>query len=175
SSGGVGLRPRHLFRFPRGRAHPADRAPGGDAIRLRGSHRGTARPGRPLFEPPVARPGAVRAKARPNSAPANGAGVASERPQRSERHDRCDQPPALGGWAGEPRAIPLKPSHDKGAFVIPLDRTTIDPRTGILAKGAGGIGGIIARLQPSLDRLEQRQTAMVNSIADNYDSKARRM
>jgi murein DD-endopeptidase MepM/ murein hydrolase activator NlpD len=85
------------------------------------------------------------------------------------------RPPARGGWAGEPRAIPLKPSHDKGAFVIPLDRTTIDPRTGILAKGAGGIGGVIARLQASLDRLEQRQAAMVNSIADNYDSKARRM
>src|SRR6266700_201761 len=85
------------------------------------------------------------------------------------------RPPARGGWAGEPRAIPLKPSHDKGAFVIPLDRTTFDPRTGILAKGAGGIGGVIARLQASLDRLEQRQAATVNSIADNYDSKARRM
>jgi murein DD-endopeptidase MepM/ murein hydrolase activator NlpD len=85
------------------------------------------------------------------------------------------RPPARGGWAGEPRAIPLKPSHDKGAFVIPLDRTTSDPRTGILAKGAGGIGGVIARLQASLDRLEQRQAAMVSSIADNYDSKARRM
>jgi murein DD-endopeptidase MepM/ murein hydrolase activator NlpD len=83
------------------------------------------------------------------------------------------RPPARGGWAGEPRAI--KPSHDKGAFVIPIDRTTIDPRTGILAKGAGGIGGVIARLQASLDRLEQRQAAMVNSVADNYDSKARRM
>ena len=85
------------------------------------------------------------------------------------------KPPARGAWTGEPRAIPLKPSHDKGAFVIPFDRTTSDPRTGILAKGAGGIGGVIARLQASLDRLEQRQTAMVNSIADNYDSKARRM
>src|SRR5262245_45180169 len=85
------------------------------------------------------------------------------------------RPPARGAWTGEPRAIPLKPSHDKGAFVLPFDRTTIDPRTGILAKGAGGIGGVIARLQASLDRLEQRQTAMVNSIADNYDSKARRM
>jgi murein DD-endopeptidase MepM/ murein hydrolase activator NlpD len=85
------------------------------------------------------------------------------------------KPPARGGWAGEPRAIPLKPSHDKGAFAIPFDRTTIDPRTGILAKGAGGIGGVIARLQASLDRLEQRQAAMLNSIADNYDSKARRM
>src|SRR5262249_50939426 len=95
----------------------------------------------------------------------------------SGRSDRtgATSPPARGGGAGEPRAIPLKPSHDKGAFVVPLDRTTIDLRTGILAKGAGGIGGIIARLQASLDRLEQRQAAMVNSIADNYDSKARRM
>src|SRR5215472_1561496 len=85
------------------------------------------------------------------------------------------KPPARGAWTGEPRAIPLKPSHDKGAFVIPVDRATSDPRSGLLAKGAGGIGGVIARLQASLDRLEQRQTAMVNSIADNYDSKARRM
>ena len=85
------------------------------------------------------------------------------------------KPPPRGGWTGEPRAIPLKPSHDKGAFVIPFDRATSDPRTGILAKGAGGIGGVIARLQASLDRLEQRQATMVDSIADNYDSKARRM
>src|SRR5262245_41214453 len=85
------------------------------------------------------------------------------------------KPPARGAWTGEPRAIPAKPSHDKGAFVLPFDRATSDPRSGILAKGAGGIGGVIARLQASLDRLEQRQTAMVNSIADNYDSKARRM
>src|SRR6516165_7260935 len=84
-------------------------------------------------------------------------------------------PPARGSWAGEPRATPAKTPRDKGAFVLPFDRTTIDPRTGILAKGADGIGGVIARLQASLDRLEQRQAAMVDSIADNYDSKARRM
>ena len=85
------------------------------------------------------------------------------------------KPPARGAWTGEPRAIAPKPSHDKGAFVFPFDRATSDPRSGILAKGVGGIGGVIARLQASLDRLEQRQTAMVNSIADNYDSKARHM
>jgi len=85
------------------------------------------------------------------------------------------RPPARGSWAGEPRATPAKTSRDKGAFVLPFDRTTIDPRTGILAKGADGIGGVIARLQASLDRLEQRQAATVDSIADNYDSKARRM
>src|SRR5262249_17658432 len=78
-------------------------------------------------------------------------------------------PRARGAWPGEPRAIAPKPFHDKGAFVFPF--ATSDPRSGILAKGAGGIGGVIARLQASLDRLEQRQTAMVNSIADNYDSK----
>src|SRR5258708_9659208 len=85
------------------------------------------------------------------------------------------RPPARGSWVGEPRATPAKASRDKGAFAIPFDRTTIDPRAGILAKGAGGIGGVIARLQASLDRLEQRQAAMVDSIADNYHSKARRL
>src|SRR5215468_3113365 len=85
------------------------------------------------------------------------------------------RPPARGSWAGEPRPTPAKTSRDKGAFILPFDRTTTDPNTGILAKGADGIGGVIARLQASLDRLEQRQTAMVDSIADNYDSKARRM
>src|SRR5215471_5245986 len=57
------------------------------------------------------------------------------------------RPPARGSWAGEPRATPAKTSRDKGAFLLPFDRTTIDPRTGILAKGADGIGGVIARLQ----------------------------
>src|SRR5262249_28938341 len=85
------------------------------------------------------------------------------------------RPPARGGWAGEPRATPAKASRDKGAIAIPFDRTAIDPRAGILANGGGGVGGVIARLQASLDRLEQRQAAMVDSIADNYDSKARRM
>jgi murein DD-endopeptidase MepM/ murein hydrolase activator NlpD len=83
--------------------------------------------------------------------------------------------PARGSRPGEARTIPLKPPNDKRALAIPADRATIDPRTSILAKGAGGIGGVIVRLQASLDRLEQRQAAMVNSIADTYDSKARRM
>ncbi len=78
-----------------------------------------------------------------------------------------------GGWTGEPRAIVPKPVRDKGAFVP--DPAAIDSRSGILAKGAGGIGGVIARLEISLNRLEQRQATMVGSLADNYDSKARRM
>jgi murein DD-endopeptidase MepM/ murein hydrolase activator NlpD len=80
--------------------------------------------------------------------------------------------------AGEPRGLPLKPSlhNDKGAFLLPLDRgMPIDPRTSVLAKGGGGIAGAIARLQASLDRVEQRQNSTVNSLAENYDSKARRI
>jgi murein DD-endopeptidase MepM/ murein hydrolase activator NlpD len=79
---------------------------------------------------------------------------------------------------GEPRSLPLKPSllNDKGAFLIPLDRgMPIDSRTSVLAKGGGGIAGAIARLQASLDRVEQRQNSTVNSLAENYDSKARRI
>jgi murein DD-endopeptidase MepM/ murein hydrolase activator NlpD len=76
------------------------------------------------------------------------------------------------------RTLPFKPSllNDKGAFLMPLDRgAPIDPRTSILAKGAGGIGGALARLQASLDRVEQRQSATLTSMADTYDSKARRI
>jgi murein DD-endopeptidase MepM/ murein hydrolase activator NlpD len=66
--------------------------------------------------------------------------------------------------------------NDKGAFLMPLDRgAPIDPRTSILAKGAGGIGGALTRLQASLDRVEQRQSATLTSMADTYDSKARRI
>ena len=85
---------------------------------------------------------------------------------------------ATGSIKQPGRTLPLKPSllNDKGAFLIPLDRgAPIDPRTSILAKGAGGIGGALARLQASLDRVEQRQSAAVNSLAENYDSKARRI
>lgn len=80
--------------------------------------------------------------------------------------------------AGEPRGLPLKPSllNDKGAFLLPLDRgMPIDARTSVLAKGMGGIDGAIARLQASLDRVEQRQNSTVNSLAETYDSKARRI
>ena len=82
--------------------------------------------------------------------------------------------PAHGGSSGEPRANAPKPARDKGAMVIPLDRGS-DSRTGILAKSAGGVGGAIERLLASLDRLEKRQAAMVGSMAENYDAKARRI
>ena len=58
----------------------------------------------------------------------------------------------LSARSGEPRAIPLKPSllNDKGAFLVPLDRgMPIDPRTSVLAKGVGGVGGAQGGAQTS--------------------------
>jgi murein DD-endopeptidase MepM/ murein hydrolase activator NlpD len=88
------------------------------------------------------------------------------------------KPPARAGAGSEPRVSPLKSSFagDKGAFFFLLDRRApVDPRTSMFAASAGGIGGAIVRLQASLDRVEQRQMATLNSMAENYDSKARRM
>src|SRR5215468_367160 len=82
--------------------------------------------------------------------------------------------PSRGGASGKPRTNVQKPARDKGAMVIPFDRGS-ESRTGIFAKSAGGVGGAIERLLASLDRLEQRQAAMVGSMAENYDAKARRI
>jgi len=83
------------------------------------------------------------------------------------------QPPR-GGSSGESRTNVQKPARDKGAMVIPFDRGG-ESRIGIFAKSAGGVVGVIERLLASLDRLEQRQSAMVGSMAENYDAKARRI
>ena len=142
--GGVDHHHRHLFRLPRGCAHPAHRPPGGHAVRLRGSHRRAARPGRPHLQPPAPRPGAVRAEARPDPAPAGGIGIARERAQRAAATSpaRSSRPRAA---APPSRAsAPLKPSpiNDKGAFLLPpIASAPVDPRTSMFAASAGGIGG----------------------------------
>ena len=83
--------------------------------------------------------------------------------------------PARAGVAGEPRTSPLKPSIvDKGALVLPRAREPLmDARTSLVA--ADGMGGTIARLHASLDRIEQRQAAALDAIEDSYDSRARRI
>ena len=84
--------------------------------------------------------------------------------------------PTRGG--AELRSAPLKPSpiSDKRVFLVPSGREApIDPRTSLAIRNAGGIGGAIARLQASLDRVEQRQAATLNSLEENYESKARRI
>jgi murein DD-endopeptidase MepM/ murein hydrolase activator NlpD len=75
-------------------------------------------------------------------------------------------------------ATPLKPSplSDKGALLLPVDLDApIDPRTSLAIKNAGGVGGVITRLQASLDRVEQRQAVALSSLEESYDFKARRI
>jgi murein DD-endopeptidase MepM/ murein hydrolase activator NlpD len=86
--------------------------------------------------------------------------------------------PSARGAAGEPRPAQLKPApiNDKGSFLFPREREApIDPGTSLAIKSAGGVGGAIIRLQASLDRVEQRQAATLNSLEETYDSKARRI
>ena len=82
--------------------------------------------------------------------------------------------PGRNGAAGDPRSLQLKPSvlKDKGAF-LPPERSV--PVAGLFIRNAGGVGGVIIRLQAALDRIEQRQTTVLNSLAEDYDAKARRM
>jgi murein DD-endopeptidase MepM/ murein hydrolase activator NlpD len=76
--------------------------------------------------------------------------------------------------AGE-RTAP-KAHSDKGAFLLRSDReTAFDPRDGLLARGAGGVGGVLMRLQASLDRVEERQTAALSSIESSFETRAQRI
>ena len=66
---------RHLFRISRRCPEASDRPAGGDAIRLRRPDRRIACAGRPHHQPPIARPGAIRAEARSAGAQAIHAGA----------------------------------------------------------------------------------------------------
>jgi murein DD-endopeptidase MepM/ murein hydrolase activator NlpD len=77
-----------------------------------------------------------------------------------------------GRGAAEPRAVRPSQSNDKGAFHLPLG-TQAELRSYALAPG--GMSAAIARLHASLDHVEQRQTATLNMIEENYEAKARRM
>jgi murein DD-endopeptidase MepM/ murein hydrolase activator NlpD len=83
------------------------------------------------------------------------------------------RPPARS----EQRPSRPTPIGDKGAFILQSSEPPIpyDPRSSLLAKGSGGMGGVLARLQASLDRVEQRQAATLNAIEESYESKARRI
>ncbi len=76
------------------------------------------------------------------------------------------RPPARS----EQRPSKPTPIGDKGAFMLQSAEPPIpfDPRNSLLAKGAGGMGGVLARLQASLDRVEQRQVATLNAIEESY-------
>src|SRR5262245_33385926 len=93
------------------------------------------------------------------------------------------RPPARSNLSVEPGST-LKPSpiSDTVIFVAPLDREArlesrpLSGATRVAAKAtAGGLEGMLARLQDSLDRVETRQVATLNTLEETYDAKARRM
>jgi murein DD-endopeptidase MepM/ murein hydrolase activator NlpD len=82
---------------------------------------------------------------------------------------------------------PLKPSpiSDTVIFVAPPDREArLESRVPLerpaapraLARaGAGGLEGMLSRMTVSLDRIEAKQTATLNSLEETYDGRLKRM
>src|SRR5690242_1552428 len=78
-------------------------------------------------------------------------------------------------------ATPPKPSPINGWPIITAPSTrdaaiepSVESRRATLALN-GGVEGAITRLQSSLDRVEARQTASLNSLEESYDSKVKRL
>ena len=162
---------RHLFCLPRGRAHQAHRAAGGHAIRLRGPHRGVARAGRPDLEPPIARPGAVRAEARPDRCAASRhwrRAPARSTPRRPSDH-RLDQASRRAAARASRRSAQAFSDQRQGR--LPRSRPVARRRSiraPALPSGTRAARrGDVARLQASLDRVERRQAATLNSLEEN--------
>ena len=96
---------------------------------------------------------------------------------RSRPTPMADPPP------GEPpKASPIS---DTVTFTAPPDREarlesrelpTVPRRVAASAKPmAAGVEGALARLQTSLDRVEARQTATLNTLEERFDTKAKRI
>jgi murein DD-endopeptidase MepM/ murein hydrolase activator NlpD len=88
--------------------------------------------------------------------------------------------PASTDASGTPKPSPI---NDTVMFVAPPDREArLESRTTIATNFAGdrgmatgGMTGMLAKLQLSLDGIEGRQRAALNSLEETYDSKMRRM
>jgi murein DD-endopeptidase MepM/ murein hydrolase activator NlpD len=94
------------------------------------------------------------------------------------------RPAPLTESQSEDRPKP-SPISDTVIFIAPPDRearleSREQPQAAIkrfatAPKPAAGVEGILARLHASLDRVEARQTATLNTMEERYDSKAKRM
>ena len=121
---------------------------------------------RPHVEPPAAQSGAIRAEARPDHAPAVGAGKPRQRPPgdaRRHRH-RLDPSRPAASRRARCRTGRRRSTTSHRACCRPTARR---PRL--------GVDGALARLQASLDRVEARQAASLASMEESYDAKARRI
>ncbi len=97
--------------------------------------------------------------------------------RRAPGPDLLDPAPGIGG--------PVKPApiSDTVTFTAPPDRearleSRVLPASATrIAAGpqAAGIGATLDRLQASLDRVERRQTAALNSLEETFDAKAKRI
>jgi murein DD-endopeptidase MepM/ murein hydrolase activator NlpD len=82
--------------------------------------------------------------------------------------------PARGSTsAGSGPQLRPSPVNGKGALLLPRQSDVLDARKAI-AKG-GGMGAVMMQLQASLDQVEQRQAAALDSIEEHYLSRARRI
>jgi murein DD-endopeptidase MepM/ murein hydrolase activator NlpD len=83
------------------------------------------------------------------------------------------QPGRAGAAGSSGPQIKPSPLNDKGAFLLPRQRESLGGRDGI-SKSAG-MGAVITHLQASLDRIEERQAAALDSVEENYLTRARRI
>jgi len=82
------------------------------------------------------------------------------------------RPGRAGTGVTEPKLKGV-PTNDKGAFLLPRQREVLDARKVIVK--SGGIGAVVAQVDASLDRVEQRQATALVSMEENYLSRARRI
>jgi murein DD-endopeptidase MepM/ murein hydrolase activator NlpD len=97
------------------------------------------------------------------------------------------RPPARSGTTTndtQPSGVPKpNPISDTVIFVAPPDREArLESRAPILAAPpatkfakAGGVDNVLVRLQTSLDQVENRQLATLNSVEDGMEARMRRM
>jgi murein DD-endopeptidase MepM/ murein hydrolase activator NlpD len=93
------------------------------------------------------------------------------------------RPAARGAASGEagPLGPKASPINDTVIFVAPPEREARlesripPPAAPVKAAARGGVDGVLARLQASLDRVESRQTSTLNALEESFDSRARRM
>ena len=86
------------------------------------------------------------------------------------------KPSSRTSTTGGATGSPSKPSpiNGKGAFLVPNDRDlALDYRANIARNG--GVSAAMAKLETSLDRVEQRQAAMLDSVEEDYALRMQRI
>ncbi len=83
------------------------------------------------------------------------------------------QPGRSGAGAASGPQLKAAPISDKGASLVPGQRDKLVSRKAIV--GSGGMGAVMTQLQASLDRVEQRQAATLDSVEEQYVARAKRI